>query len=49
MPLPRAWLPLAEAYVRAGQKESAIRNYRKSLALDPRNQNARAMLEQLER
>jgi hypothetical protein len=40
---------LAEAYMRAGQKEAAIRNYRTSLSLDPRNQNARAMLEQLER
>ena len=40
---------LGEAYMLAGRKEPAIRNYRKSLELDPRNANARAMREKLGR
>lgn len=40
---------LGEAYMLAGQNEPAIRNYRRSLELDPSNQNARSMLEKLER
>lgn len=40
---------LGEAYMLAGREEPAIRNYRKSLELDPRNANARAMLEKLGR
>ena len=40
---------LGEAYMLAGQRELAVANYRKSLALDPRNPNARAKLEQLGR
>jgi Flp pilus assembly protein TadD len=31
----------------AGQRELAITNYRKSLELDPNNQNAVAMLQKL--
>ena len=40
---------LGEAYAASGQKELAIRNYEKSLALDPGNDNARRMLEDLRR
>jgi tetratricopeptide (TPR) repeat protein len=42
-----AYDSLGEACMLAGRKEAAIRNYRKSLELDPRNENARAMLEKL--
>lgn len=38
---------LGEAYAAAGEKELAIQNYQKSLALDPGNDNARRMLETL--
>jgi len=38
---------LGEAYMVAGERERAIANYRKSLALDPKNRNAVAMLEKL--
>lgn len=38
---------LGEAYMEAGNKELAIENYKKSLALDPENQNAVEMLEKL--
>jgi hypothetical protein len=31
---------VAEAYMKAGQKELAIRNYEMSLQLDSKNQNA---------
>ena len=44
-----AYDSLGEAYMLAGQRELAIANYRKSLALDARNANARAKLEQLGR
>jgi tetratricopeptide (TPR) repeat protein len=40
---------LGEAYLAAGRKEAAVRNYRKSLELEPRNENARAVLEELGR
>jgi CubicO group peptidase (beta-lactamase class C family) len=39
---------LAEAYVKDGQKQQAITNYRKSLELDPKNQNAADKLKELE-
>ena len=39
---------LAEAYARDGQKLQAITNYRKSLELDPKNQNAAIKLKELE-
>jgi tetratricopeptide (TPR) repeat protein len=39
---------LAEAYMKNGDNENAIKNYKKSLALNPDNENARTMLEQLE-
>jgi CubicO group peptidase (beta-lactamase class C family) len=38
---------LAEAYMVNGDKEPAIRNYEKSLELDPKNTNAVEMLKQL--
>jgi CubicO group peptidase (beta-lactamase class C family) len=39
---------LAEAYAKDGQKEKAIANYKKSLELDPKNENAVAKLKELE-
>jgi Flp pilus assembly protein TadD len=39
---------LAEAYAKDGQKQQAIANYRKSLELDPKNQNAANKLKELE-
>lgn len=38
---------LGEAYMEHGDRELAIRSYRRSLELDPGNANARAMLEKL--
>jgi tetratricopeptide (TPR) repeat protein len=38
---------LAEGYMRAGNRELAIQNYKKSLELDPKNTNAVEMLTQL--
>jgi tetratricopeptide (TPR) repeat protein len=35
---------LGEAYMKDGQKDLAITNYRKSLELEPKNENARQML-----
>jgi hypothetical protein len=46
---PNVYDSLGEAYMLAGKPEQAIRSYRKSLALDPANENARSMLEQLGR
>jgi tetratricopeptide (TPR) repeat protein len=40
---------LGEAYMRNGDKEPAIVNYKKSLELDPRNANAVEMLKKLQR
>ncbi len=42
-----AYDSLAEAYMKAGQKESAIENYENSLKLDPKNENAAKMLKKL--
>jgi tetratricopeptide (TPR) repeat protein len=42
-----AYDSLGEAYMSAGKTEAAVRNYRRSLQLDPTNQNARSMLAQL--
>jgi tetratricopeptide (TPR) repeat protein len=39
---------LGEAYIKSGDKKSAIKNYRKSLDLNPENDNVRKMLEELE-
>lgn len=38
---------LGEAYLKAGRREQAIENYRKSLELNPANENARAVLREL--
>jgi Flp pilus assembly protein TadD len=38
---------LAEAYANAGDKTSAIKNYTRSLELDPKNDNAAAQLKRL--
>jgi predicted alpha/beta superfamily hydrolase len=40
---------LAEGYLKKGDRRSAVANYRKSLELNPMNENAREMLEQLEK
>jgi hypothetical protein len=42
-----AYDSLGEAYMSAGRPEAAIRSYRKSLELDPTNENARSILAQL--
>lgn len=39
---------LAEAYMKSGQKDLAILNYKKSLEKDPNNQNAKDKLKELE-
>ncbi|RPI18001.1 MAG: tetratricopeptide repeat protein [Ignavibacteriae bacterium] len=39
---------LGEAYMTNGDNKLAIKNYKKSLALNPKNDNAKKMLEQLE-
>ncbi len=39
---------LGEAYMADGQKDLALRNYRKSLELDPSNRNATQMIERLQ-
>lgn len=44
-----AWDSLGEGNARAGSREAAIRDYRRSLALDPTNANAKRQLEKLER
>jgi tetratricopeptide (TPR) repeat protein len=44
-----AWDSLGEATAKAGRKEQAISSYRKALELNPRNKNAQAMLEKLEK
>lgn len=42
------WDSLAEAYYRKGDKDLAITYYRKSIELNPGNENARQMLEKIE-
>jgi len=39
---------LAEAYLKAGEKQQAVENYRKSLEKDPSNDNAKDKLRELE-
>ena len=39
---------LGEAYMKAGNKEEAIKNYKKSLELDPKNDNAKKMIERMQ-
>jgi len=38
---------LAEAYMKAGNKPEALKNYKKSFELDPENANAKKMIEKL--
>jgi CubicO group peptidase (beta-lactamase class C family) len=38
------WDSLAEAYYKAGDKESAVADYQKSIQLDPHNENGKKML-----
>ncbi|HJT52347.1 MAG TPA: tetratricopeptide repeat protein, partial [Candidatus Angelobacter sp.] len=48
---PNAWNPydsLAEAYAAAGQKDLAIKNYEKSLALNPENKSGAEHLKKLQ-
>lgn len=40
---------LGEAYMKNGDKENAIKNYEKSLVLNPDNENAKNMLKELEK
>jgi tetratricopeptide (TPR) repeat protein len=42
-----AYGSLAESYMKIGNKEEAIRNYQKSLELNPENERAKMMLEKL--
>jgi tetratricopeptide (TPR) repeat protein len=44
-----AWDSLGEVAAKAGKKDRAIECYRKSLELNPKNKNGKAMLEQLEK
>ena len=44
-----AYGSLAEAYMKFGNKEEAIRNYQKSLELNTENERAKKMLEQLQK
>jgi predicted TPR repeat methyltransferase len=39
---------LAEAYEKSGDTESAIKNYKKVLQIDPNNKNAAGKIKQLE-
>jgi len=48
---PKSWNvydSLAEAYAKKGDKQSAIRNYKKSLELNPENSRAKEALRKLE-
>jgi len=42
-----AYDSLGEAFMNAGEKELAVKNYKKSLELNPQNENAKKMLEDL--
>ena len=47
---PKSWNvydSLGEAYMKSGNKELAIANYEKSIALDPKNENGKKILEEL--
>ena len=43
-----AYDSFAEAYMKHGDTKLAIKNYKKSLALNPENENAVKMLKELE-
>jgi cytochrome c-type biogenesis protein CcmH/NrfG len=40
---------LGEAYMKTGKKAKAIASYKKSLALAPQSENAKAMLKKLQK
>ncbi len=40
-------IAFGEAYMMNGDKDLAIENYKKSLELDPKNENAKSMLDKL--
>ena len=42
------WDSLAESYMKTGRKKEAIQNYRKSLEINPGNQNALDMIASIE-
>ena len=42
-----AYDSLGEAYLKSGNKELAIQNYKKSVALDPKNENGMKVLEEI--
>jgi cytochrome c-type biogenesis protein CcmH/NrfG len=42
-----AYDSLGEAYMKTGQKDLAIKNYEKSLELNPKNDNGKEMLKKL--
>jgi len=42
------WDSLAEAYMKKGDKEKAIMYYKKSISMDPKNENAKKMIEKME-
>jgi Flp pilus assembly protein TadD len=44
-----AYDSLGEAYLLAGRQDAAVQQYRKSLELDPGNENARSVLTRLKR
>lgn len=46
---PNVYDSLAEAYMKNGDKELAIKNYKKSIKLNPNNNNAAEMLKKLEK
>jgi CubicO group peptidase (beta-lactamase class C family) len=41
------WDSLAEAYYKAGDRETAIKDYEKSITLDPNNENGKKMLRKI--
>jgi cytochrome c-type biogenesis protein CcmH/NrfG len=45
----KAYDTLAEAYMNNGDTRTAVKNYRKSLELNPDNNNAKEMLKKLEK
>ena len=44
-----AYDSLGEAYMIKGERNLAIRNYRRSLELDPNNDNAAKMIEKMQK
>jgi CubicO group peptidase (beta-lactamase class C family) len=46
---PNVWDSLGEAYANTGDKELAIKNYKKSLELNPKNQGAEAAIKKLQK